>query len=130
MLILKIQIALMMFPQILGWNVSPDIRVEEHLLPRHRIDERRYQFEEGVDVPGEFAYEGSTEAFRVVVLEDVEDGSGLTDCRYFARRGAFEVYDEAGVFLACGHHVYRSIEHEAQVVDLAIGHFGVLFGGV
>lgn len=65
-----------------------------------------------------------------MVLEDIEDCAGLAHGGDFAARGAFEVYDEGGVFLPRGHHVHCPVQHEAEVVDLAIGHFGVLFRGV
>lgn len=125
-IVLEVEVAVVNLPELLRRNPLPQVLVELHLFSCHGVDEAADELEECADIPGHLGDQRATEALRVVVLEDVEDGLCLAVRRYVAGSGAFEVDEEGGGLLASRSHVDNAVKHEAQMVDLAVGHFGVL----
>ena len=126
MVVFKLQFTAELVPELLRRHPKAQVLVELHLRLGDRIDEGADQLEEYADVPRHLSDQSATETLGVVVLEDVEDCSCLLDRGNRALGGALEVDDEGGGLLARRRHVNDAVQHEAQVVDLAVGHLGVL----
>ena len=65
-----------------------------------------------------------------MVLQDVQNLSSLTNTGCAAARSTFEVDEQSSRLLSRTHHVNDSIQHEREVVNLAIAVLCVLLAGV
>jgi hypothetical protein len=74
--------------------------------------------------------QSSAESLGVVVLQDVQDLSGLTNARSAAAGSTLEVDKQGSRLLSRAHHVDDSIQHESQVVNLAVAILCVLLARV
>lgn len=74
--------------------------------------------------------QGSSESLGVVVLEDVQDLPGLANAGSAAAGSTLEVDQEGSRLLSRAHHVDDSIQHESQVVNLAVAVLCVLLARV
>lgn len=69
-----------------------------------------------------------TKSLRVMVLENRNRLLALPDRRILPRLCLLEVNHQRQALLAWGHEVDHALEHEDQMLNLAIALFGVLSG--
>ncbi|KAB8360933.1 hypothetical protein FH972_024665 [Carpinus fangiana] len=125
-LVHKVRSAAKLLVELLGRHMLLQVAIEDDLLVGVGIDEGTNELEESVDEPGQLGHAGAAEALGVVALQDGHGLAGLSHGGAAAAGGALEVNEDGAGVLAGRHEVDGALEHEDEVLDLALALLCVL----
>ena len=129
MLVLEIHVPAVCVHQLRRRHELLQRLLEHQLFPRQGVDEGRDDLEKAPDDPRDVDHHRSPQTLGVVGLQNGEDGFARREGGVFGH-GSFVVDEQGKGFLTRGHELNGALDHEDEVLDLALACFGVLFCGV